>query len=155
MLAANAKEILTKYWDKSIPIDPIKLARAAGAAVEAIPNLSTSGEFKKCTARGPLIQYRSTESNVRQRFTIAHELGHFVLGHGGAYRDSPDEFSLTNHNPLEIEANRFAAELLMPEDVLSYLVVKKGINDIAKLADMLQVSQVAMQYRLKNLGWIS
>ncbi len=154
MPTAKAKEILTKYWDKTIPINPIKLARAAGAVVEAVPNLATSGEFK-CVVKGPLIKYRSTESNVRQRFTIAHELGHFILGHGGAYRDNPDEFSLANHNPLEIAANRFAAELLMPEDVLNYLVVKEGISDIAKLADILQVSQIAMQYRLKNLGWIS
>ncbi len=155
MPTTKAKEILTKYWDKTIPIDPIKLARAAGVTVKAVPNLSTSGEFKKCMVEGPLIQYRSTESDVRQRFTIAHELGHFVLGHGGAYRDNPDNFSLANHDPLEVSANRFAAELLMPEDVLNYLVIKRGINGIAKLADMLQVSQVAMQYRLKNLGWIS
>ena len=154
MLAANAKEILTKYWDKSIPIDPIKLANAMGAAVKPVPDLPTSGEFD-CTVDGPLIQYKSTESKVRQRFTIAHEIGHFVLGHGGAYRDNPSEFSLMNHDPLEIAANRFAAELLMPEDVLNLLIFKEGIKDIAKLSDMLQVSQIALQYRLKNLGWIS
>lgn len=154
-MSTQAKEVLEKYWDKSIPIEPIELARAAGVVVEAVPNLSTSGEFKRCSIRGPLIQYKSTESNVRQRFTIAHELGHFVLGHGGAYRDSPNEFSLANHDPLEIAANRFAAELLMPEEVLNLLILKKGIKDIAKLSNMLQVSQIAMQYRLKNLGLIS
>lgn len=153
-MSTQAKEVLEKYWDKEIPIDLLKLATALGAEVKADPNLTTSGEFN-CTNDGPLIQYNNTESKVRQRFTIAHEIGHYVLGHGGAYRDSPNEFSLANHDPLEIAANRFAAELLMPEEVLNLLIFKKGIKDIAKLSNMLQVSQIAMQYRLKNLGLIS
>lgn len=154
MPVTKAKEILTKYWDRTIPIDPIKLAQAAGTMVIPDPQLPTSGEFSY-EGNIPVIHYKNTESNLRQRFTIAHELGHFILGHGGAYRDNPVDFSIVNHDPLEIAANRFAAELLMPEDVLRFLIVNKEISDIARLANDLQVSQIAMKYRLKILGWIS
>lgn len=154
MSVTKAQEILNKYWDKTIPIDPVKLAQAAGAVVVPSPDLQTSGQFS-CEVNQPIIRYKSTESEVRQRFTIAHELGHFVLGHGGAYRDDPSNFSLANHDPLEVAANRFAAELLMPEEVLQFLIVEQGTSDIASLAKQLRVSQVAMKYRLKNLGWIN
>jgi Zn-dependent peptidase ImmA (M78 family) len=100
----------------------------------------------------------------RQRFTIAHELGHFIL-----HRDDSSIFvdkTLTFYRDgqssqgvyiQEIEANAFAAELLMPEAVIHQYVMngidlheEKRIESIAK---ELRVSQQALTIRLISLGW--
>lgn len=56
-----------------------------------------------------------------------------------------------NFDPIEVEANRFAAELLMPEAAVRHYV-QHGIISISELARTFAVSEVAMKYRLKNLG---
>jgi Zn-dependent peptidase ImmA (M78 family) len=100
---------------------------------------------------------------TRQRFTMAHELGHLILNHKGNffidrglinYRDSK---SGTGEDIQEREANAFAAELLMPEEMLKR-DFKKGIYDIEnpesmeKLANKYKVSVQALTFRLVNLG---
>jgi Zn-dependent peptidase ImmA (M78 family) len=52
----------------------------------------------------------------------------------------------------ERDANTFAAELLMPKEVLDWLVFRENITDTQELARILNVSGAAMQYRLQNLG---
>jgi Zn-dependent peptidase ImmA (M78 family) len=101
----------------------------------------------------------------RQRFTIAHELGHFF--NHDYVRDGQDhvdgDFRLHWRNESssqgvdwnEIEANRFAASLLMPEflvrdDVERSLPLNQAA--IQRLASLYRVSRLAMQYRLVNLG---
>ena len=104
------------------------------------------------------IYYNPNHHENRQRFTIAHELAHFLLGHLNdnkkEYRDFSDNFKSSNYNPKEIEANKLAAKILMPEDKLNFLIYKKGITSIKELAKIMKVSEAAMEYRLKNLGWI-
>ncbi len=104
------------------------------------------------------IRYNSAEPHLRQRFTIAHELGHFLAGHidkNPVFRDSNQSYSQHNYDIKEVEANKIAAKLLMPEEKLKYLIYEKNITSISELAKHFDVSQLAMQYRLKNLGWIS
>ena len=104
------------------------------------------------------IYYNPNHHENRIRFTIAHELAHYLLGHLNdtqkEYRDFTDSFKNTNYNPKEIEANKLAAKILMPEDKLDFLIYKKGITSIKELAKIMRVSEAAMMYRLKNLGWI-
>lgn len=98
----------------------------------------------------------------RQRFTIAHELGHFFLHEGLeqhvdenfriAWRDSNSSKAI---NWTEIEANRFAAELLMPtrfleRDLSSLQTINK--RTVALLAKKYIVSGEAMKIRLSQLG---
>lgn len=107
----------------------------------------------------------------RRRFTIAHEFGHFVLGHErqGLFIDKHkhesyvifrNEKSSEGTNQQEIEANAFAAALLMPGPFVK-AEIKKCINDdntfvlddsnIKKLAKKFGVSEIAMTYRIGNL----
>jgi Zn-dependent peptidase ImmA (M78 family) len=97
----------------------------------------------------------------RERFTIAHEIGHYVLHERETYVDTGyrvnfrDLDSGSGTKSEEVEANRFAAALLMPE-----AMVKVAFNDLAfdlagtkddelrKLADLFGVSTQAMAYRL-------
>ena len=85
----------------------------------------------------------------RRRFTIAHEIGHFVLHPG---RCSPERDGLVNEamRVQEREADSFAAELLMPEHLVRQAVQEQG-DDPTLLADRFQVSVKAMQVRLSRL----
>jgi len=152
-----AKQILKKYWDKNLPVNLTKLAADLKASVIPDPKLDVggiSGQFA-LEKDGAVIRFNPHEPPVRQRFTIAHELGHYVLGHGDKFRDPLRNFSTSNYDPNEVAANRFAGAILMPEIAVEYWVISQGITDLRTLAEKFDVSEVAMQYRLKNLGLIS
>jgi Zn-dependent peptidase ImmA (M78 family) len=100
----------------------------------------------------PLITYNYSEPLVRQRFTIAHEIGHHVHGDLNAPRDSSVQFSARSHDPKEVAANRFAAALLMPAALVKHAVYKDSITDLRELAKKFGVSTAAMEFRLKALG---
>ena len=100
---------------------------------------------------------------ARRRFTAAHELGHAVLHRdkmGATLQDATIEEADGVLGPMEAEANRFAAELLMPEVVLraraDELRAAHGCCPRVvlgyRLASELLVSREAIGYRLKNLG---
>ncbi|WP_050897796.1 ImmA/IrrE family metallo-endopeptidase [Methylobacter tundripaludum] len=102
-----------------------------------------------------VIEYDQTEFLLRQRFTIAHELGHHVLSHtdnGHQFRDEANKFSFNISIPEETQANKFAAELLAPEIAIKHFVFKEKINSLTQLAELFSVSTVVMKYRLTNLG---
>jgi Zn-dependent peptidase ImmA (M78 family) len=149
-----AQDILRQYWDRKVPVDPAVLAQKMGAKVVG----SDMGEVSGCFTLkedGPLIQYNSTEAEVRQRFSIAHELAHYALGHGDAFRDTARDFSAAHFDHKEVSANRFASEILMPEAAVMQFIRDEGVNEIGKLARRFNVSEAAMKFRLKRLGWIS
>lgn len=87
----------------------------------------------------------------RQRFTIAHELGHYVLGHD-EHKILDDTFD--KNSDKEKEANIFAAELLMP-----YEMLKQDLNaqawDIPRLSKRYGVSEQAMSIRLLETNLIN
>jgi hypothetical protein len=94
----------------------------------------------------------------RRRFSIAHEVGHFLLHTSADDRDAvfcrvgdlrPDPDS--PERLRERQANRFAADLLMPPDLVEREVGRLGPDPIA-LAELFAVSDVAMGFRLVNLG---
>lgn len=90
---------------------------------------------------------------MRQRFTVAHELAHHVLEHGARDLDTPDNFILNNPDAAEVDATKFAAQLLIPEMELRALVEVRGVKNIMKLANMFHVSRAAMTFRLRELGY--
>lgn len=94
------------------------------------------------------------ENIRRQRFTIAHELAHYIL-HKNKKNLAKDFifFRDENNNDEEKEANEFAAELLMPEErVKDY--IKNGCNTIKLLADKFNLSTPAVRYRAYKLKLI-
>lgn len=101
----------------------------------------------------------------RRRFTAAHELGHAILHRErmGRFRADTDKTLLEADDSTDVserEANRFAAELLMPEAVVraraGELLAQHGTCPAGvlayRLAAELLVSREAMRYRLKNMG---
>jgi hypothetical protein len=117
------------------------------------------------------IVVNSKDAPVRQRFTIAHELGHLLIHRystphaDGRYQVRfRDERSAEGSAREEIEANQFAAELLMPErevrvlamrlrlDVVDPSVDKLAVQKLTKIASKMQVSVQALSFRIANLG---
>lgn len=111
------------------------------------------------------IIYNKTHAPVRQRFTIAHELGHLRL-HGFTSPHADRGFKLRFRNAEsssgsvfeEIEANQFAAELLMPRELLLAEAAKFGLDyadpddeKLEYLADAFRVSKLALSIRVANL----
>lgn len=108
------------------------------------------------------------ESKNRQRFTIAHEIGHFIFDHGESLRTIHEEqYKNIIEKTNEIVANNFAANLLMPKNLvlellvdnlkkLGYDVTEEFDNDVEKklvqsVADTLNVSSQALSYQIDNL----
>jgi len=86
--------------------------------------------------------------------TLAHELGHHLLGHYNSFHIDPAT-TADGHPPghdveNERAANDFAAELLMPTTWVSYYA--KQLRSSKRLAQKFQVSQQAVRYRLAELG---
>ena len=96
----------------------------------------------------------AARSRGRRRFTIAHEIGHFVL-HAARSQEAATSFcrgsDLERSDSIEGEANRFAAALLMPEPLLEQEASSYGCN-ISLLAERFAVSVPAMKLRLLTLN---
>jgi Zn-dependent peptidase ImmA (M78 family) len=101
----------------------------------------------------------------RQRFTLAHELAHIQLHRHELERAvhvdrgslRRDELAAAGIDPIEIEANTFASELLMPTDLLVAALKGRSVDleddeAVAALAKRFKVSEAAMRYRLNSLG---
>ena len=98
--------------------------------------------------------------NVRQRFTIAHELGHYVYQEDNELFLDFNEYDIPIHvydeenQKLETKANRFAANLLMPKGWVKKDFAKYGEVGLSQIARKYIVSEQAMWFRLLNLNLV-
>ena len=95
-----------------------------------------------------LIAYNRDHHPHRQRFTIAHELGHLILEHADL-RNNEDDYA--SRNPEETAANKFAAEILAPLEFLKK-DFDAGIRDVKALAQRYKVSEEMMWWRIMDTG---
>jgi Zn-dependent peptidase ImmA (M78 family)/transcriptional regulator with XRE-family HTH domain len=106
-----------------------------------------------------LILVGTSQLPARQRFTIAHELGHLLAEDDqGTHIDADVDAAEHRREPSELRANAFAAVFLMPEDRLREEVPTSGglsESRFAELACRLWVSPSTLAWRLLNLGLIS
>jgi Zn-dependent peptidase ImmA (M78 family) len=159
----DARQLLQKVWadgdpaQMRVPVDPFLIARKLGLQVLTDHGMDpgVSGMLVKASGYDdPEILLNGSDSRNRQRFTCAHELGHYNrrarTGDEGPWKyiDYRDALASRGNNPDEVYANQFAAELLMPGE----LVKKKWPDDVSALAYEFGVSADAMTFRLKNLG---
>lgn len=155
-MTSRAADILAAHWDGQLPVDLNRIADGLGVVVAADDQLDGLSGTIQMNGGRPHVTYNPAEPLVRQRFTIAHELGHLALGHlrdgERLLRDPAANFSSGTLPPMEREANTFAADLLMPEKVVAFAVNERRILDIGVLAKLFGVSQVAMRYRVQHLG---
>lgn len=107
-----------------------------------------------CDFEGKRIFVNADDKLTRQTFTIAHELGHWVL-HKNIYEQHPEKYKLLpryrdadENDILEVEANFFAGELLVPEALL----LKVKTAPLTELADVFGVSLSMIERRLRYVG---
>lgn len=92
----------------------------------------------------------------RQRFTLAHELGHFLKHRTIKKRFTDNSFFNRleeKRDKLEIEADQFAADLLMPENEFKNQI-EKGNNTLSGISDIFKVSMLAAEIRAKKLKYL-
>ncbi|MCB9065470.1 MAG: ImmA/IrrE family metallo-endopeptidase [Chitinophagales bacterium] len=159
----QVSSILQEFVISSLPVKIEDIAKGLGLKV--IPYAFEEDISGTLIIEKKVIGFNQTESRVRRRFTIAHELGHYILHQNKKAIFLDKLFRLNNtsdeQNPeLEMEANIFAASILMPEKMLKSEVENIEFdlgNDeaIKYLARIFDVSSMAMYYRLLNLNLIT
>ncbi len=165
-------EALKFYEGKAYLRKPLELGEILeGLGIkyhEEVMSDDVSGFLKMNTKDGrPVIVINANHSLKRRRFSVAHEIGHlrlhgamenlYVNTHDGPYIFMRSKKASTGTDMLEIQANQFAAELLMPAfDVERRLnaYISRGIKlstAIAQLAEFYQVSEEAMTIKVGKL----
>ena len=165
-----AERLLAEHNYTSAPINLETIAQTQNAIVHKQPvGDDVSGFlYRNNTKSTAVIGVNMNQSENRQRFTIAHELGHYLLHTGNDVHvdhsfviKKRDSKSSQGVDVEEIEANLFAAELLMPATFLEHdLAQMDGLDlmdetQINRLANRYRVSVQAMAIRLSALGYLS
>lgn len=152
-VAESKANELTK--DISTPPIPVyEIAESSGVnVVFADFGAHSEGVSGLCDFNSARIYVNKYDSVVRQTFTMAHELGHWLL-HREIFLKDPDRYPVlprfsdpNRSDPLEKEANKFAACLLVPERLLKPV---RGAP-VSALAKSFGVSRLMMEFRLKNV----
>ena len=153
-----AEKLLEGWWtnlenDRPLPVDPMLLAGRLGIRVErsALPP-DVSGIITMPAGGIPVISLNRLDSVSRQRFTCAHEIGHYLRRQEGgdyeaSFTDYRDTLAGLGVDAEEVYANQFAAALLMP----AHLVRTLFAGDVEELARRFGTSAQAMTIRLRNL----
>lgn len=156
-ISPDQREVIHRHL-QNIPVKVGALARELGLVVKVgTLDYGKSGQIAPDSEApcGFAIRVNRHESKERQRFTLAHEIAHFLL-HRDKIKNGIYENTLYRadgiSNREEIEANRLAADILMPREGLANRL--RGINTAAddelaeQLASEFQVSKPAMEIRL-------
>jgi Zn-dependent peptidase ImmA (M78 family) len=157
IIEEKAKEVLIgNGLYQIVPFDPVKLAQLNGIDVKSatFTDSEIAGMISKKDGK-TVIYVNDSDPYNRKRFTISHELGHYFLELIGKDNDSYiDRYRTINGSgsPEEINANKFAAAILMDE-----VLVKAAWNDLKSvqmIAEVFKVSFEAMSNRLNKLRLI-
>ena len=148
------------------PVPVMDIAKDLGIKVitQRYPDDNVSGFYMRQGAER-VIGVNQSHAPNRRRFTVAHELGHVLLT---AHDDLHIDRSLMLRDPLshqgtdwrEVEANLFAAELLLPRDMVADVLKKRGGLDpddaraVREVADHFGVSPQALLIRLTSLNFL-
>lgn len=153
MLGLNAALDVIREHQKNIPVQTVEIAKELGIKVFKVPSwpddLSGMVRRNPDAAGGFDIFVNASHPLVRRRFTIAHEIAHVVL-HPDLIGDGITDDALLRSglsNTVEVQANRLAADILMPREKLNECI-KNGMTSVTELAAYFQVSEQAMAIRL-------
>lgn len=131
------------------PLYSYRKAAKAIAKAGLSEQCQTSDGFTFVTGGKPYIFYSDVCNRGRQRFTVAHELGHIVLGHVG-----DGQYTIVNRepspkdDPAEVQANQFAARILAPACVLHAM----GIAKAEEISRVCGISMQAAEFRAARLA---
>jgi hypothetical protein len=153
----TAREVILQHQQMP-PVNVVAVANDLGVNVWEIPNLGKeiSGKIFKDAQNGGSSGYsigvNATEGYRRKRFTVAHEIAHFILHRDKIGDELTDDAMYRSglSTREEVQANQLAADILMPVALIrKFQAVDE--NDVELLADRFQVSVPAMRVRLSYL----
>ena len=164
----RARKLLEEADALTYPVDIIR--QVAGHLGLVVKEKILEDEYSGFLAvKEKTIVVNARHAPVRRRFTVAHEIGHYQL-HRQKNKDKEVFIDRTVYfrkegtegmdYQMEMQANAYAAGLLMPEVLLDEYLEKHPRLDLGKsddiktLTDEFEVSRPAMEYRLKNLGFL-
>lgn len=152
----KATEVINLSYLKEPPVDVYALAKTYGLEIEQQPfpeKYQHISGFISLSNGSPKLFVNDNDSQNRKNFTVAHELGHWLL-HKDHLLNDPNlavlfriPLGTLNQDPLEREANTFAANLLVPKAMLDAYRDDKGQRE---LAQMFGVSEEVIGYRLEH-----
>lgn len=143
----RARQLLAEAGVETAPIDVQRVASHQGLTVRYVSR--EAGFAGRLLRRRMEIQVNPNIHRHRQRFTIAHEIGHYALGHDPVVGIFNERAHADPIRPNEAQANHFASELLMPESLVRQHWPKA--RDFRALAAQFDVSPEAMFYQLDRL----
>jgi Zn-dependent peptidase ImmA (M78 family) len=148
----EALRILHNMGYEYPPVNPIKIAESLGITVKCVgfsdmDYISGMYDYEKNT-----IYYNHKDAPTRQLFTVAHELGHFTLHKD--YIEDDNKYKLLLRSPhdgdkYELEADAFAANLMMPK-----FMINKFLS-VATKEDLASAFCVSLQAIKKRIGFFS
>lgn len=162
----RAREVLKELGISQVPVPVDEIAEARGLTVRYIPLDDELSGMIFVKNDVPVIVVNSLHHPNRQRFTLAHECGHFELHMNDIGRAvhvdkkyfvmARDGNSAKGFDRKEIDANRFAAELLVPRELLiaelrGRIVDVENDGLVAELARIFEVSAQMMSIRIGEL----
>lgn len=160
-IEAKAQELLDEAGITSLPVKPIEIARHLDIDVQAKPATASgaSGWLVRVDSNFAIVYATHIDNEGFQNFSIAHELGHYWLeGHPEHIFQNGDEHAshagFSSTDPIEREADHFAACLLMPRSMCKPLINMSldGMAAVASLATNCRTSLVAAALRYTEIG---
>lgn len=155
-----AKELIQRCDIRSAPVNIEAICTQEGIRIfpfdmhelEAIAKKPISGAIQKHPKWGYTILVNEADIAVRQRFTIAHELGHYFLHMNKNVNENKIITSFRmDSSPIERQADTFAVNLLMPENLVREEHEHMVIPVSDSLAKIFNVSKQTMRIRLEEL----
>lgn len=156
-LLGNIDDIIKKANEDgfitSNKVDIVSIVKDHGIIIKEELLPSTTSGYLAYVNESWIIGVNKNHSPRRKRFTIAHEFAHYCL-HKSEKNYFVDAVFFRDNNPTSIEyfANTFAANLLMPEELID-CSIRSGILSLKDLADIFDVSLLALKNRLLHLGY--
>ena len=148
--ASDALKIAQSRGLKLRPLDVLGLASSIGLQIEYLPLAGDVSGFLKRRGGDWVIGINSLHHPNRQRFTIAHEMGHYFLHRDHDFVDKALFRRDVQNDHREADANRFASALLMPREMFRDMVTRR--LPMKAVAEYFGVSEAAAQFRSDSLG---
>lgn len=150
----GARAVIDRSDMLSVPVNVWALAEYLGLEVqEEIMDEDMSGylEFRSGRWVAGINVFHHLN---RKRFTLAHEIAHFLLHRGEQEKFVDENFTrrVGSRDQRELQADALAADILMPAELLREKI-NAGMRSVTDLASEFGVSSQALRYRASNLGF--
>jgi len=141
-----AEWVVARYGDGAMPVRPEKIAQRMGIDVYALTEADRQSVYA-----GPVGRLRIVidlqDIDHRQRFAVAHGLGHIVLRHPDPPLEAWNSFANEAPDPRDQAANLFAASLLVPTETLRWCVSSGWMRNLEQIVETLWVPKGLVVFR--------